>query len=54
MEDHKEIVAASDLGFLIMPHNGSHHFVIFKDKMNKEAKLTSLVGEGATHRERML
>jgi hypothetical protein len=32
----------------------SHHFVIFQDKMDKEAKRTCLVGEGATHREMTL
>jgi hypothetical protein len=32
----------------------SHHLVIFQNKMDKEAKRTSLVGEGANHRERTL
>ncbi len=48
VEDHKEII------WLWILDNVSHHFVIFQDKMDKEAKRTSLVGEGATHRERTL
>ncbi len=54
--------SAADLAF----DNASHHFVLFQDKMDKEAKRTSIVGEGAlvqpiwrgycsaTHRERTL
>ncbi len=48
VEDHKEIIQPWILD------NASHHFVIFQDKMDKEAKRTSLVGEGATHQERTL
>jgi hypothetical protein len=48
VEDHKEIIWPWILD------NASHHFVIFQDKMDKEAKQNSLVGEGAIHRERTL
>jgi hypothetical protein len=51
VEDQKDIVAAADLAFSIMPHIILY---FFQDKMDKEAKRTSIVGKGATHLERML